>query len=190
MSKETGKAKVRRFLIGPLLAGGMSKSPSQSKEEHAAMLDRITRKLAYLPETQLNGLAEFCVRSARGKSHDIWPKEQRVMNWAYRMQPPPADWCDYVNSILTSVMGRRALDAGYHVELLKVASDWGPPPSKYDIRQLQSQAQSNRDKQARVEREKSWGNASADDLRWLRWYLALEAQCLAIMEPEKSGADE
>ncbi len=185
MKTETGKARVARILIDPLVQGGMGKSPSQNAEEFGEMLDRLSVKLAYLPEQRLKGLNEFCIRMARGKRHDIWPKEQHVLNWAYRIQPPPADWSEYVCSIMRSAMGRRALDEGYHIELFETANRWGPPPTKYDIAKMKGQAEDNRSKRARVTRENQRGVASKDDLQWLRWFTALERQCLAIMETKK-----
>jgi hypothetical protein len=185
MKAETGKARVARILIDPLVRGGMSKSPKQNAGDHAEMLDRLAIKLAYLPEQRLRGLNEFCIRMARGRRYDIWPKEQHVLNWAYRLQPPPADWSEYVCSILRSAMGRRALDEGYHVELFETANRWGPPPTKYDISKMKWQAEENRSKRARVVRENQRGVARHDDLQWLRWFTALERQCLAIMETTK-----
>ena len=185
MKTETGKARVARILIDPLVQGGMSKSPKQNAGDYAVMLDRLAVKLAYLPEQRLRGLNEFCIRMARGRRHDIWPKEQHVLNWAYRIQPPPADWSEYVCSILRSAMGRRALDEGYHVELFETASRWGPPPTKYDISKMKWQAEENRSKRARVARESQRGVARQDDLQCLRWFTALERQCLAIMETNK-----
>ncbi len=130
-------------------------------------------KLAYLPEQRLRGLNEFCIRMARGRRHDVWPKEQHVLNWAYRIQPPPAERSEYVCRILRSAMGRRALDEGYHVELFETANRWGPPPTKYDISKMKWQAEENCSKRARVLRENQRGVARQDDLQWLRWFTAL-----------------
>jgi hypothetical protein len=47
------------------------------------------------------------------------------------------------------------------------------------------QAEENRSKRARVQRESQRGVARQDDLQWLRWFAALERQCLAIMETTK-----
>lgn len=188
MTGESGKAKVKRVLIEPLVKGGMRKSPKHKVEEHGAMLDRIAGKLSYLSEEQLGGLREFCIRAASGREHDIWPEEQHIVNWAYRQEAPPAERNEYVSSLMRSAMGQKAFMGGYHVELFIAACRWGPPPSKYEISKLRQRADDNRSKRERVQRAVSRGDVAEIDRQWLGWFEDQERRCLEVMQAEGEGA--
>lgn len=179
---ESGRARVRRVLIDPLKDKGMVRHPRMKTEVYGAMMERLAVRLAYLSEDQLVGLAETCIRMARGKAGNVWPEEVSILKWAWMRQPPPTSLSDYAASIMRSEMGRRARALGYHVELFHLAQRVGPPPGKYQLSKLNEQGDVNRRKIARITDQVERGvRPMEEDRQWLDWYLQKEAECLAIM---------
>lgn len=185
---ESGRARVRRLLIDPLIGAGLKRHPRMKDDAYKAMLDRLAGKLAYLGDEQLGGLVDLCVRMAQGKRCNVWPDEVSICKWAYRMQAPPTNLSEYAPSLMRSEMGRRARALGYHVELFWLACRIGPPPSKYELSRLMAKAEANRRKMAQVTGQIERGAALDDDRKWLDWYLRQEEACLSIMDAREEGA--
>lgn len=179
---KTSKARVRRVLIDPLIRAGMRKQRGMTAEKYLDFIARLERRLGYMSEVHLRGLAVLLTKGAKGKERNQWPDEVTIISCAYGLQRPPPRSCDYVASLMRSAMGRAARDLGYHVELFDVAKRYGPPPSKYVLAQLQARADENRGKVKIIRDRIARDAASADDRRWLAWRLDQEAECMAILE--------
>ncbi|PYG29980.1 hypothetical protein [Pelagimonas varians] len=175
---EAGRARVRRLLIRRLNDVGLQKRHGMKAEAHLDMLGRLEAKLAYMSEVNLNGLADLVIAKAE---NERWPKEVTILQFGNRLQLPPPRRVDYAVSVMRSAMGKQALAGGYHVELLDIARRWGPPPSKYEISQLQVRSIENVRKHDQVMARAQKNLASRDDQQWLAWYLGLKEECEAIM---------
>jgi hypothetical protein len=95
---ESGRARVRRVLIGPLVGMGMRRRKGVSEAEQEEWLDRLEGRLAYLPEMHLRHLQATILRhaangEARGgvKARDVWPSEAAILNWARDLCLPPPE---------------------------------------------------------------------------------------------------
>lgn len=170
-SSESGTARARRLLVNAL--AGLARPRGVAAATHDAELDRLARKLSYMDEAALSGLCELALAHAgtvglRGKALPVCPPLAMVQAWAYALQAPPVNVSDYPASVLRSAMGRRAFDAGYGVELLRMARKFGPPPGAYSLVALRDQAEANHRRRAalRVEIEAGRG-ISPDAARWL-----------------------
>ena len=177
---ESGAGRVRRILIQPLL--GLSRPRRTSEAQHRDNLDRLARKLSYMDEAPLLGLAELCLGHAglagvKARVVPVCPADGLILAWGYALQAPPLGQSDYPASVMRSLMGRRAHDGGYGVELLRMARRFGPPPGSYSVVQLQDEARDNRRRLAALRAEVEAGNRLAPDhQRWLdAWHADAEA---------------
>lgn len=168
---ESGTARVRRILIQPL--AGLARPKGVAAALHADSLDRLAGKLSYMDEAPLRGLAELCLGFA-GKAGQAarvvpaCPNEGLILAWAYALQAPPIGQSDYPASVMRSLMGRRAHDGGFGVELLRMARRYGPPPQSYVLTRLRDEADENRRRRAALRAEIEAGNRlSPDQQRWL-----------------------
>lgn len=168
---EGGTARVRRILIQPL--AGLPRPKGVAAATHADNLDRLARKLSYMDEAPLRGLAELCLGFAgraglAARVTPVCPNEGLILAWAYGLQAPPIGQSDYPASVMRSLMGRRAYDGGFGVELLRAARRYGPPPTAYVLTQLKDQAEDNRRRRAALRAEVEAGNRlTPDQQRWL-----------------------
>ena len=187
---ETGTAVVRRVLIDPL--SGLARPRGVTEANHREALARLARKLAYMDAAQLAGLAELCLghagRVALGKhSPPACPPDAMILAWGYGLQPPPIAQSDYPASVLRSVMGRRAHDGGFGVELLRHARRFGPPPAAYSITRLRDEADANRRRRSALRVEIAAGNSlSPDQTRWMDAYYT-DAETVARLIAEGDG---
>lgn len=184
---ESGAARVRRILIEPL--SGLARPRRVSEAQHRDNLDRLARKLSYMDEPQLRGLAEFCLGFAgaagtRARVVPQCPADGLILSWAYGLQPPPVRRSDYFASVLRSVMGRRCYDSGMGVELLRMCRRFGPPPQAYSMVQMRDEAAENRRRRDALRRAVEAGQAlSPDQDRWLKgWHE--DAQVVAELVAE------
>ena len=171
---ETGTARVRRILIDPL--SGLARPRRVAEPQHRDNLDRLARKLSYMDEGHLRGLVEL-VLGHSGKvalpaaARPACPPDGVILAWAYALQAPPIGQSDYPASVMRSAMGRRAHDAGYGVELLRMARRYGPPPGAYSLTQLRDEAEGNRRNRARLREAVEGGQRlNPDQDRWLKAY--------------------
>lgn len=170
-SSESGTARARRLLTGPL--AGLARPARVQAATHADELERLARKLSYMDGAALSGLCDLVLHHAGSvalpkRAVPVCPPLAMVQAWAYALQAPPVNVSDYPASVLRSAMGRRAFDAGYGVELLRMARKFGPPPGSYSLVALRDQADANHRRRAalRVEIEAGRG-ISPDAARWL-----------------------
>lgn len=187
---ESGAGRVRRILIGPLAQ--LPRPKGVPAATHAENLDRLARKLSYMDEAPLRGLAELCLGFAgraglAARVTPVCPNEGLVLAWAYGLQAPPIGQSDYPASVMRSLMGRRAYDGGYGVELLRAARRYGPPPTAYVLTQLKDQAQDNRRRRAALRAEVEAGNRlTPDQQRWLdEWHRDAEVVERLIAEGDE-----
>lgn len=143
---ESGTARVRRILVDPLLQ--LARPRKISEAQHRDNLDRLARKLSYMDEVGLRGLAEFCLGFAgtagiKARVVPQCPADGLILAWAYGLQAPPVRRSDYFASVLRSAMGRRCYDAGMGVELLRMCRKFGPPPTSYSMVQMGEDAAEN-----------------------------------------------
>lgn len=174
--QESGTARARRLLIDPLL--GLARPRRVSAEQHAENMARLARKLSYMDEGALSGLAELCLAHAgqiavsKGVAAPVCPDPGMIQSWAFALQAPPIGQSDYPASVMRSTMGRRAHDQGFGVELLRMARRYGPPPQAYSVTKLREEAEANRRRRAALRTEVEAGNRLAPDhARWLEaWH--------------------
>ena len=171
---ETGVALVRRVLMDPL--SGLARPRGVTEVNHREALARLGRKLSYMDGAGLAGLAELVLghagQVALGKRGvPTCPPDAMILAWGFALQPPPIRQSDYPASVLRSVMGRRAHDAGFGVELLRHARRYGPPPAAYSMVQLRDEAETNRRRRTALREEIAAGNSlSPDQTRWMDAY--------------------
>lgn len=135
----TGRAKVRFFLIDPVVAVGMRRKRGVSEDDHKIWLAKLADDLSYLTPRNLKALQSFAIRWAGGTKKNVWPEKVSILNAAYMLQPIPSREHEYAKSVIRSKMGRDAHEGGYLLELFEVARKWGPPPNKYVLSKLGAQ---------------------------------------------------
>ncbi len=172
---ESGAARVRRILIEPLL--GLARPRKITEAQHRDNLDRLARKLDYMDEDRLRGLAEFCLQFAgtagiKARLTPHCPADGLILAWAYGLQAPPVRRSDYFASVLRSVMGRRCYDGGMGVELLRMCRRLGPPPTSYSMTLMRDEAAENRRRRDVLRRAVEAGEpVSRDSSDWLQaWH--------------------
>lgn len=159
--KESGTARARRILIEPL--SGLPRPRRVSEAQHRENLDRLARKLSYMSEPGLRGLAELCLgfagtAGAKARVTPTCPADGLILAWAYGLEAPPVQRSDYPASVLRSAMGRRAYDAGMGVELLRACRRFGPPPTSYSQIALRDEADANRRRRAALRQQIEGGS--------------------------------
>lgn len=183
-----GKERVRQYLIEPLERIGMVRKRRCSAEKHQAMLGSLEARLAYMSADRLQGLAETVERNAGGAMKHEWPAEVSIMNWARRLQAPPASESRLVRSYLQSGAGDAAVAGGYVVELFYHLKKYGAPPNDYSTREIRRDAQGNQRRLANIERDQEANRASPSDLAWLDGYMGARRRCLDIVNAKKERA--
>jgi hypothetical protein len=179
----TGRAKVRALLIEPLEAEGLKRpgGKANTPATHAAFLDRLQDRLAYLNEEQLAVLRSIILRMADGPQFDRWPSYATILNNAHRLVPPPD--APIVTSWLGSVEGPRAEAGGFLVELYQWLVKHGRPPLSWDMGQIRDRARDNAQRLARIRERIEAGRepAQSDDAAWLAYYERQLATCRAVV---------
>ncbi len=171
------EARVRDLLLAPL--AGLARAKGETVAEHEAAQARLKRRLSYMSETMLRGLAELVLRQGRG----CWPKEAVILSWAYGLQPPPPARSDFVASILRSAMGAAARDGGYVVELMREARRLGPPPGKWMLSKIREDAAANAVILRELRRQAAAGEVlRQSDQLWLDRYHADQETAVTIMD--------
>lgn len=172
---ESGTARARRILIDPL--SGLPRPRRISGAQHRDNLDRLARKLSYMSEPGLRGLAELCLGFAgtaglKGRVTPTCPADGLILAWAYGLEAPPVQRSDYPASVLRSAMGRRANDAGMGVELLRMARRFGPPPQSYSMIALRDEADANRRRRTALREAQAEGSPLSPKAEaWLKaWH--------------------
>lgn len=187
LAPESSMARVRRVLIDPV--AGLARPRGVVLGGHSDALDRLARKLCYMDEPTLAGLLELVLghagQVAIGKrSAPACPDYAMILAWGYALQPPPIRVSNYPASVLRSLMGRRAHDHGFGVELLRHARRFGPPPQSYSITKLRDEADANRRRRSALRDEIGAGNGlSPDQTRWMDAYYA-DAETVARLIAE------
>ncbi len=187
-ARAEGRKRVREWLAGPM--AGLPRARRTSAEAHAKAMERLVDKLSYLTPQNLDALGELVLRQAGAvKTAPCWPEASVVIAWAYAMQPPPPRESTYAVSIMRSVMGRRAREGGYAVELYRVARRLGPPPNRYVMSQLVQQADDNMRRRARVAEWIAAGAVKPEDRAWWDawWHDAAEVD--AILRDQDQDVD-
>lgn len=187
---ESGRQVVRVHLIEALEAEGMRKPVGVSEEEHAAMLGKVVERLAYLRVEDVQRLKPIVAAFAGGKALDRWPSLQTITQHAYREFPPPDNSDKVLWSWLHSRVGVEAREDGTLAATYHFIKRYKRPPSKvnpatgrgFEMEQVaQHQLEINR-RRERVMREKSAGEATRDDINWLRAHDESLALCDAIVD--------
>jgi hypothetical protein len=179
--QESGTARAKRLLTGPL--AGLARPRGVAAATHAAELDRLARKLSYMDAAALAGLCDLVLHHAGAvalprKAMPVCPPLAMVQAWAYALAAPPVNVSDYPASVLRSAMGRRAYDAGYGVELFRMARRMGPPPGAYSLMQLREEAVENRRRREALRVEIAAGRGVPPN--WLAWLDAWHADAVLV----------
>lgn len=168
----------------------MVRKRGKSAEAHRDWLDRLAARLAYMSADKLQDLAEVVAVYGGGKRKDQWPSDLSICNWARSLQKPPISESRLVRSYIQSAAGRAAIDGGYVVELFDHLKRYGAPPDAYAFSMIRQEADRNRGRCARIDRERERGVAGLADLNWLERQDAIRARCMAIVERVKEGAGD
>lgn len=185
---ESGRARVRRVLVGPLEAGGMVRKRGVKLEDHDKRIDALCGRLEYMSERGLEGLRMHLIRVAGARNQ--WPDQNCILSAAWAIEVPPPRDNAFAVSLMHSQMGRDAREGGWHVELYDLARRIGPPPNRYSIKKLKEKSEENRDRVLRVSERIERGRATPDDRRFLDWYQALrrDAERFVAEGMKKRGA--
>lgn len=180
---ETGLARARRVLVVPLAA--LDRPRRVAAGVHADALESLARKVSYMTDANLAGLAELVLSHAGRVAKTtvpVCPEPGLILSWAYALQSPPPRQSDYARSVMHSAMGAAARDGGWMVELFRTAKRMGPPPGAYLSRDMQVRADEDRRRRLRIREAIEAGRATSDDQRWLAQYHvdAAEAEALVL----------
>lgn len=186
----TGRALVKAVLIEPLVQDGMKRPKGTNADDYEKWLGKLAERLAYLPRDQLVGMRDLIVRHAVvGKTGATWPDFVMIQKWAYAIQPPPPREHTYAMSLIQSAMGRQALDEGWVVELFHCALKFGPPPGRYVISQLRSEAEDNRRRRERVREWNAVNRANPADAAWLDAWHRDHQLCTALIASKTDDSE-
>ena len=185
---EAGRAAVRTILIEPLEAEGMRMKRGTSPEDTATYRDRLQSRLAYCSEKTLANLVPTVRAMAEGKGKNVWPALITITNLARQLQAPPDRSDEILYSWFHSQAGVRARNEGtelaeyaYIKKFRTVPS--GHPNNKEGIRlKLREAARDAEREIEQIRRAMSNGEASEDELHWLRWQHEILATVNAIID--------
>lgn len=177
-----GKAQVRRILIARLDEAGLRRGHGVTQDAHAARVDRIVDRLAYMTPENLQTLAELVLTQAQGSDRDTWPPEVAVVAWGRALQLPPLRDDRIVSSWLASVEGPIARAGGWHVQLYRFLRARRLPPQGHDKQVLQASAYDDarrlRVYQERIEKQ----TATPDERTWVAAFLSDARAADAIID--------
>lgn len=183
-----GRARVQTHLIAPLEGQGMQRGTRDTVAGHAAFLDKLRNRLAYMTAPNLTALAEIVANMAGGKHRDRWPAEVAVMNAARRLQVPPASESRMVRTWLQSAAGLRALDGDYHVEAFFWMKRAGNVPNDFVVTELRREAEARRAELTRLRAGFRDGRVTASEYRAVEDYDAAQERVRGIIEERKGQA--
>ena len=184
-----GKDRVRQALIEPLIRAGMVRRSGATLPDHAAMMDRLEARLAYMSPEMLLALAEIVERHADGKAKNVWPAEVSICNWARDLEPPPPSESRLVRSYMQSSAGALAYGEGYALELFLYLKKFGRPPvGSYAIDTIKADADRNSRRANAVQNAIDCGRASEMDAAWLVQYRAAQKRCVALILDKEAAA--
>lgn len=177
-----GRNRVQEHLIAPLEARGMRRKRSMTEADHAALLDRLRSRLAYMDIRHLQSLAEQVEAMAGGKHLDTWPSEVTICNLARRTQTPPASESRKVRTWLQSAAGRDALAEDWHVEVFYWLKDNPGVPPDFVCTRLRAEAADRRRDHDRLRDKVRRGAATDSDLAPMRQFQRVSNHVRAIVE--------
>lgn len=164
---ETGRALVRECLVRRLAEAGLRRPKGVSAGQHAAMMDRLVMRLAYMSRANLVVLAEAILDHAQGQLRDTCPSEVVIRNWAEGLQARPWRDLPIVRSWLASVKGPEAELGGYLVQLTRFLRARAVPPAPYDLQRIKEQADADQRAAWLIRDRIARGVANAEDMAWI-----------------------
>jgi hypothetical protein len=178
-----GKARVRAQLVDVLSAQGMVRPRGVSVDAHAAAMDSLCARLAYMADDALAGLAEIVAAKGDGKRGDVWPSVIAICAWAARLQPPPPSDSRMIVSFLRSVAGTQARAERCLPELLAYLKRQGEPPKLggYAWNQIIDDAAANRRRARKIMADMDSDFCDPREAAWLKGWTDARAHCLLIM---------
>ncbi len=172
-----GRAAVRALLVEPLEQDGLVRGGRETAAQHAAMIDRLCDRLAYMDPAHLATLREVVLRVAEGELRNRWPALATIWNLAVRLQPPPDEEARLIVSWFASIEGPRARAEGHLVELYRFLRRMGRPPGQYEMKAIREEAAENARRRVRVEEWLRAGRAQPSEAEWLAGYRAVQDRC-------------
>lgn len=185
-AEESGRARVRRLLVGRVQEAGLVRARGVTAEAHQAAMGKLAEHLAYMSAENLQTLAEVVIDNAGGRSGNEWPAETLVRSWAQALQPAPPQRHRIVTSWLASVEGPKAEAAGHLVELYRFLLLRRVPPGPYDLRRITEEAAENARRRVLIRDRVARDCATDEDRRWLAEYLRHEAEARAVIEDARA----
>lgn len=186
----TGRARVRALLIEPLIRDGMIRDPRAKVDghrataaDHAAFLDKLAERLAYMSADNLERLRQVCIAHAGGSARNHWPGWVTIRNAAFGFQTPPDPENPIMQSWLHSRRGPLLRDHGGLVETyLFLREKNRPPRNEYEEREIFAAARENARARQRVVEAIARDAATEDERQWLRWFDGLTGVCNDIVD--------
>lgn len=191
-AQRDGERRVREVLIAPLLALGLTKPASMRKAQFETMLRTLEQTLAHMGGEDLVELRERAAAHPGGKERDRFPLALNILAWAKEVKTPErGDASPFIRRVMSSDVGRAALERGYAPELLvHIRARRGEWPGAWTVSQLRAKAEGAvrrfDDLRMRQERGEALG---AEDQAFVRMRAAQIAECRQIRESNRDGAE-
>ncbi|MBB5515783.1 hypothetical protein FHS89_001803 [Rubricella aquisinus] len=164
-----GEKRVKAVLIDPLMTERALKRPAGvTKAQFDAMIEGLTKRLAYMTETNLAALCAHVAARAEGKAKNVLPSSRTILEWARQIQLPPDDGSPLVRAVFGHRFGQRAIDEGFAPELLASILRREGFPNEFGLGQIAKEAAVYVDRMARFEDHLA-GGGSLDHLQ-RKWY--------------------
>ena len=183
----TGRAAVRSYLIEPLKLLGLVRPAGVTLEVHAAQLEKLQDRLAYLGRNELEILCDAIEANAEGDAGDRWPAIVTIIKWAADMKAPPDEEHRLVVSWLQSVEGPKALEGGYAVELRGWLRRNKRPPNAFVLNEIKQRAEDHQRQCIRFASERDNGTATDEQKAWLEAYERAQRECADLINAPKEG---
>lgn len=179
-------------MIEPLLALGLTKPGTMRKAQFETMLRTLEQTLAHMGVEDLTELRERAAAHPGGKERDRFPLALNILAWAKEVKKPErGDASPFIRRVMTSEVGRVALERGYAPELLDhIRARRGEWPGAWTVSQLRGKAEDAlrrfADLQMRLERNDA---LSAADLAFVRAREARIDECRQIAGQLAEGVE-
>lgn len=176
-----GEARVRRFLIEPLIRRGLAKPASLAKAQFDDMVKDLCARLAYMTEPNLAALEEQAAGNPGGKDRDRFPIANQILDWAGQIQPPGDEASPLVRAVFAAQLGSAAIVGGWSPELLwelKKTRRW---PTAFVVTRIRDGANDAIAQMTRLEHRLARGDdLTISEARWRDGRLAVIRKCEEI----------
>lgn len=187
-TRAEAEARVDALLLEPLAGLKRGKDGDGKRlglDAHAKMLARLRSWLAYLDDDQLAGLRDHVVALS---IKDEWPSEAHIRRVAMALCPAPSEASPYPRSMMTSVLGFRAMAEGWAFEMYQEVKRHGPPPfveGGWKEKQLREEAAENQRRLLIARENVAAGIATAAQVTFLNHWHKDMAEIRAMQDEKR-----